>query len=464
MLCIYLRFIHARFHATPWGHHINEAVPEWPPSIWRLLRALIATWMRKSSDIEECEVSNLLKKITNANLPVFYLPKATQGHTRHYMPDPKKPGSLIFDGWINVTEPIYFIWQELDLEEKEKSLLKELIEKLSYFGRSESLCDAKLVEIYPEPNCFPEGYDFFNKDGFETVRMIAPSKDVTLDQLMKDTGNLQKERYSDPPGSRWVVYYRPIYPFLPKTMEKSKISIADKKTDFIIARYIVDSSVLPMIQDTIRIAESARRFLLFLSNGSSIFSGKDEKGLPLIGHKHAHFLPQDLDDDGKIDTLTVWCEEGFAESDLLALKQLRLLKQQGGRPDLNLMLLGFVNNSEKINDLRKSKKWISVTPFLLVHHQRKNREKSKPEAQVLMELMNRGIIKSKSDVTSIEKRDYHIFGTHKIHWLEYRRWREKSQPPEQIGFGFVLEFKEPVRGPICLGWGSHFGLGMFRSI
>lgn len=37
-----LRFPGGRYHATPWGHHVNEGLIEWPPSPWRLLRALIA--------------------------------------------------------------------------------------------------------------------------------------------------------------------------------------------------------------------------------------------------------------------------------------------------------------------------------------------------------------------------------------------------------------------------------------
>ncbi len=34
MLAIALRFPLGRFHATPWGRHVNEGAPEWPPSPW----------------------------------------------------------------------------------------------------------------------------------------------------------------------------------------------------------------------------------------------------------------------------------------------------------------------------------------------------------------------------------------------------------------------------------------------
>ncbi len=35
---IKLTFPAGRYHATPWGRHVNEGVAEWPPSPWRLLR------------------------------------------------------------------------------------------------------------------------------------------------------------------------------------------------------------------------------------------------------------------------------------------------------------------------------------------------------------------------------------------------------------------------------------------
>lgn len=42
MPTVKLRFPGGRYHATPWGHHVNEGRIEWPPSPWRLLRAFIA--------------------------------------------------------------------------------------------------------------------------------------------------------------------------------------------------------------------------------------------------------------------------------------------------------------------------------------------------------------------------------------------------------------------------------------
>ena len=48
---------------------------------------------------------------------------------------------------------------------------------------------------------------------------------------------------------------------------------------------------------------------------------------------------------------------------------------------------------------------------------------------------------------------------HEFRWLEFRRSRKGES--SQIGYGFKLIFSEPVSGPIALGYGAHFGLGLF---
>src|SRR5438876_8865948 len=85
-LAITISFPAGRFHATPWGHHVNEGLPEWPPSPWRLLRAIAATWKRKLADDPSVSAAMpaLLSRL--ADPPIFHLPPATVGHTRHYMP------------------------------------------------------------------------------------------------------------------------------------------------------------------------------------------------------------------------------------------------------------------------------------------------------------------------------------------------------------------------------------------
>ena len=45
------RFPLGRYHANPWDRAVNEGATEWPPSPWRILRALVATWHTRWPDL-----------------------------------------------------------------------------------------------------------------------------------------------------------------------------------------------------------------------------------------------------------------------------------------------------------------------------------------------------------------------------------------------------------------------------
>lgn len=44
-----------------------------------------------------------------------------------------------------------------------------------------------------------------------------------------------------------------------------------------------------------------------------------------------------------------------------------------------------------------------------------------------------------------------------------RSRRQGRAAPVDLGFSLSIRFAEPVRGPICLGYGCHFGLGLFAK-
>ena len=50
-----------------------------------------------------------------------------------------------------------------------------------------------------------------------------------------------------------------------------------------------------------------------------------------------------------------------------------------------------------------------------------------------------------------------------LRWIEFRRERMTGGGSRgtSMGYGFRLRFAEPVPGPIALGYGCHFGLGLF---
>src|SRR5512135_1731571 len=78
------RFPLGRYHANPWDRAVNEGATEWPPSPWRLLRALVATWHTRWPDLPAPVLDGLLDSLTDP--PSYRTPATLPGHTRHYLP------------------------------------------------------------------------------------------------------------------------------------------------------------------------------------------------------------------------------------------------------------------------------------------------------------------------------------------------------------------------------------------
>src|SRR5690606_19652168 len=119
MVAVGFRFIAGRYHATPWDRHVNEGELEWPPSTWRLSRALIATWHRKVSPGGEGEetISSLIEKLAGV-LPHYRVPPATHVHSRHYMPATGGKRTLVFDAWAALgrgdEDEVQIVWPGLE--------------------------------------------------------------------------------------------------------------------------------------------------------------------------------------------------------------------------------------------------------------------------------------------------------------------------------------------------------------
>src|ERR1017187_8002904 len=86
MIRLLFDFSTGSYHATPWGHHVNEGLVEWPPSPWRLLRALIACGFSSQGWTEiPTHAQRLINKLTGV-LPSYRLPEASAAHSPHFMP------------------------------------------------------------------------------------------------------------------------------------------------------------------------------------------------------------------------------------------------------------------------------------------------------------------------------------------------------------------------------------------
>lgn len=233
------------------------------------------------------------------------------------------------------------------------------------------------------------------------------------------------------------------------------------------ARYVIDSPLLPLVQDALPFAEQVRRALIRSrvdTSHSEAIVGKTVDGVPLAGHLHAHYLVTDEDGDGRLDHVTLYAPRGFDRHDQAAIGALRTIFRRGNLPDVRLVLTGL-GEAKSVGDtpiFAQSRRWRSVTPFSLPRFANRGggkppRPRDLPEAQLVRELKVRGL----PEPVSIKRTEgYEVSGRPLVRWLEFRARRFNGT--EGFGLaGFELEFAEPVNGPLALGFGCHFGLGLF---
>jgi CRISPR-associated protein Csb2 len=507
-IAIKLTFPAGRYHATPWGRHVNEGVPEWPPSPWRLLRALVAVWRRTCPTIPQDQVERILTAL--ARPPVFHLPPHGVAHTRHYMPWEKKGPSdraLVFDTFVIVgrDEPLLIGWPDAALSADDRSALGNVLSNLSSLGRAEGWIHAELTDDHVESNCevaadaepnpvpvlCPDPATAFDDSHYPTLdpKKLAQGKvrpsDFLFDcprwHLCLDTETINSKRWAIVPGAMWVNYTRPL--------ERRPVSTNPKLSSqpaLTVARFALDAPVLPLVTETLPLAEQARRSLLWLCKQiarrenpglpdvemwalSPAFWGKDELGQPRTGHRHAFFLPADEDNDGRIDHLTVFAPMGFERLECQALDRLRRLPYGDGEP-LPVLLVGLGREGDfRAALLEESTAWVSATPFVATRYPKlRGTKRDRPEDRASPRDFARHILGEELSrrpkfppVIGIE--DHELIGKNRLRPIEFKRFRAKpgDDGGRRPAGGFRITFAEPVQGPLSLGHSCHFGLGLF---
>lgn len=235
------------------------------------------------------------------------------------------------------------------------------------------------------------------------------------------------------------------------------------------ANYLLDSITLPLAQHSLPFAEQARRALIrnrIDTSHSEAITGKRADGVPLNGHEHAHYLPTDEDHDGRIDHITIYAPRGFDLADTKALGSLRTIFRSRNRLEARLILTALGGAEVCSGPLFASeKRWQSVTPFSLPRFSNRgggkpSRPRDLPEAQLVRELKLRGL----PEPVCIKRIEgYQAEGRLIARWLEFHTTRHNGTSGYGLA-GFEVEFAEAVQGPIALGFGCHFGLGLFLPV
>lgn len=516
MPTLIFRFPAGRYHATPWGSHVNEGAVEWPPSPWRLLRAFLSVGFTKLHWEKDVPGAGQQLIYTLAGvLPVYRLPRTDGGHCRHFMPIRKGKGETrtkIFDTFYRLDpKDELLVHYPVNLEEEQKTLLKNLLAHLNYLGRAESWVEARLLSedvVVDDAWCIPDqppppGGDQvslitpMNPDDYmawrtrslelaqkrkqeQTGKKLTKAQVRRLEQLYPgdliqclctDTGLLQKQGWSQPPGSRRVIYSRPAgtaesRPVLhlgapPRAGENPTCILLALSGDNI------SGSLRPLMHRCLPQAELIHRALLGrIGNGACpALSGRSaDDGTVLRGHGHVHYIPLDLDGDGRIDYYLLHAPMGFDRAARDAVFSLRatyakdierVVVSCSGTGSLDDVRAQLRDRSGRVPGcLGSGRVWESSTPFIAPLFMKKNRTKYKPKDQVRRSCLERGLPEPIS-ITQLKEK-------HSKFLRFVRRRRDKAKaPPSSWPYAWRLEFAQPVSGLLTLGYASHFGLGLF---
>ena len=466
-----IRFPLRRYHANPWDRAVNEGASEWPPSPWRLLRALVATWHTRWPDLPASVLEGLLDVL--ADPPSYLTPPATAGHTRHYLPDLEhrkgEPGrtDLTLDPFLSVRQDDELLvrW-DADLPGEQRQALAKLAELLPYLGRSESVCEARLADCDPQPD---ETWWRPGAHGPQSVRRLAATRPVSMAALEASTVDIRRRRHTVPPGTRWVSYAAGETVAAPESAEAAKAA-----TEPVTAiRFAVTGTVPVKAMHCILLADEAHRLAGHELTRAGLDDPRRQEILGSNGaatdHRHAHWIPLVMpgQEPSSVRYLIVWVPRGLWAEDVAALLSLRKMSgQRGSRengydvrglPPVELLFQAAGPVAQVAPELCGSaRRWRSLTPYLPVRHRKRESLEDFLAADVQTELGYRHLPPAAVIPVGPEPRLPDRWS------LEFRRYRmAENMSRSRAGLGLRLEFAEPVDGPLLLGQLSHFGYGVF---
>ena len=483
MLVIELKFLARRYHATPWGRNVNEGVVEWPPSSFRLARAIIDVYHRRRPLWDQERLRQILAIL--AHPPQYCLPEANASHIRCYLSSNDKDvfkKQKIFDPFVVMGDntKVYAGFPGSCPQEVMDDL-DELLMEMNYLGRSESWIQARVFRDADaiDFNCRPANHEGSNLLDSQVVQVAclrpeddylklttkpnkAHSKETSLswlEAITMSTAELLAEGWSEPPGQKMVGYILPKDALKVKPKPRPGRSLSDR---FSCARYALYSKVPPRVTETVPVAERVRAHLMGIHRKimggnptlvSPIFSGKTPDGQPRQDHGHAVYMLLDEDHDGRLDHLVVRAGRAFDATEVEALDRLRSLWQPDGRPDIELVLVGLEAAPPQI----QARTWISATPFVTTRHHRKGR--GYYQDWLTQELQRECAIHGLPVPSAVTWNTGLEVQNRRLRWPEFVRSR-KGRTPLQ-GHGCRLTFSSPIDGPFVLGALCHFGLGLF---
>jgi len=512
-----------RFHATRWNQNpFEDRHGEWPPSPWRLLRALAARWFqyaRETGDEDKTVRDELLEKLA-AQPPVFQVPASTwrgepvprQYHkTEVAWTDAAKKAAayrkpkttLAIDAFraISPEDRVVWLWKSIELSPRQTLLLGELLKRILYFGRAETQCRFS-VSAAVRPDFDRCELSPSNKTD-APVLIATPGAKLNFESLLASSDDKHLSGRSIPLGTEWRYAHLPPVP----RVHHASLRSAKLPDDLHVIQFAVGGRVFPELSQWVRVIERFRGCVLKhaaqivserkcksygelppdLRDRLKLLSGKDGHGTPLQNHAHAYYFlcPDEI---GNPTRLVVWRRtafEGMEVEALLAASEEPIFWHRKD-PAWSLRLVPLPFKTPPPHGCSQtgaaSAVWISATPFVLPNRHRFRENGRLRPAETAVALLRKALSETLRanessativDVQTLDRdnrplktqpdQDPSEFTWITIHENASERKRREKERARRVrpGFRFRVTFSEPIRGPLLTGHSCHFGMGLF---
>jgi CRISPR-associated protein Csb2 len=487
-----VQLLAGRYHAHVWGDaQFGMASAEWPPSPWRLLRALAAAWFSARPVPSTPEARDeLLQALARSGPPELWLPRTAFQEVRYYQPIRLggRDRVLHHDMFAIPENGRFWFVFRTDLAGPHRALLAALLRRLRYLGRAESRATLRLVEISdPPPDVFravpaeraPEAADVVYRDA------LCAADDFVASDLwaVRDNGaaapgtvvghpthlveELLRKKKPLPDGAGWVGYAVPresLVPEIPRP-SSSVASGVDERVGVSVVRFALSRRTPIPLAAVVAVArafrdEAVRRYERASDGTHSVaLTGLELNGSPVKGHRHLYYLPRFAAGRAVVDRLDVVIPGGsLTRGEVAALLSVERIRLRARDPYPITVV------SEEMEALHAAgltfETWRSATPFLPPLRRRARRMATMPEQQLVrllagqygeheVQIRRSSGPSGRGAMTEVLAHDY-------------AQPRRPAPLIRRVGFWFELRFPRPITLDFPVGADAHFGLGQFE--
>lgn len=467
---IRITLLSGRYGATPWGRSEHEGQVEYPPSPWRLLRALLnGAFGLTGTPGQLPEGAEALITRLAEQPPSYHLPYGEFGQIRGFRPvygnEPLPPLDTFGGGYsqakgkrrsfidsfleLGAGATLHVSWP-VDLDAEQERLLGACLAGLSYLGRAEYPAIWQVVPSMPQANCTPD------PDG--TLSVLSCAGEEALAGLLMNAQEARKEGRQNLPGQQWLAYrYNPERPAV--VGHGAKAPAVNRALYAFLSDYPMPTTA------GIAWTDRLHRALLRTAPVSALFSGL-AGGQPLGEDQRAWYCWHQ--NEGTISALEVLSPQPFTEAEIEALQKLRRLYGRGGAEvPLRLMRLDHATFS-------RHQRLRTVTPMLLYTTPREGKLQRSPAGQAIQSLLwglgeqgkiDPGLYCDEGEELSVEHPSHGRIAARVLEVVDGPGITGRGERKAASGLGFHVELTTVAELPaIGIGWGRHFGAGRLEAV